>query len=77
MIVNKHTNPDRDLYSLGASVINIIASNKANDFGLFETYQELSKNNKVSLQLFLFVLDWLFILGAIRRSHTGSLEKCF
>lgn len=77
MIINKNTNPDRDLYNLGANVIDIISASKRNDFGLMETFQELNKKEKVSLQLYLLALDWLFILGAIKRTNAGTLERCF
>jgi len=77
MIINKNTNPDRDLYNLGANVIDIISASKGNDFGLMETFQELNKKEKVSLQLYLLALDWLFILGTIKRTNAGTLERCF
>ena len=77
MIVNKNINPDRDIYKLGAIVIDIIGKNKLHAFGLLETYDEVCKIENVSLQLYLFTLDWLFILGVIMRKPNGSLEKCF
>ena len=77
MILNKNINPERDVYNLGASVIQILVSSKSIRFGLLDTYQELLKKEKISLQLFLFTLDWLFILGVIKRTTNGDFEKCF
>lgn len=77
MIVNKNINPERDLYYLGGKVIEILDSSNKSKFDYFELYSSLNKSHNISINLFSLVLDWLFILGVIKKSKKGLLERCF
>lgn len=77
MIVNKNTSPERDLYYLGGKVIEILDLSSNTEFDYFELYADLSRNQSISINLFSLVLDWLFILGVIKKGKKGFLEKCF
>jgi len=77
MIVNKNINPERDLYYLGGKVIEILNSSNKTKFDYFELYNNLNKSHNISINLFSLVLDWLFILGAIKKGKKGLLERCF
>lgn len=77
MIVNKNTSPERDLYYLGGKVIEILDLSNNTEFDYFELYADLSRNQSISINLFSLVLDWLFILGVIKKGKKGLLEKCF
>jgi len=77
MIINKNINPERDLYYLGGKVIEILDSSNKTKFDYFELYSSLNKNHNISINLFSLVLDWLFILGAVKKDKKGLLEKCF
>ncbi len=77
MIVNKNINPERDLYYLGGKVIEVLISHKKNEIDYFDLFISVNKLNKVSLNLFSLVLDWLFILGVIKKGNKGLIIKCF
>lgn len=77
MIVNKNTSPERDLYYLGGKVIEILDHSNKTKFDYFELYSDLNKNQNISINLFSLVLDWLFILGVIKKGEKGLLKKCF
>ena len=77
MIVNKNINPERDLYYLGGNVIEVLNSNKKNEIDYFDLFLTVNKSNKVSLNLYSLVLDWLFILGVIKKGNKGMIIKCF
>ncbi|WP_291128616.1 ABC-three component system middle component 6 [Dysgonomonas sp. UBA7698] len=77
MIVNKNINPERDLYYLGGKVIEILDNSNKTEFDYFELYGGLNKNHNISINLFSLVLDWLFILGVIKKGKKGLLERCF
>lgn len=77
MIVNKNTSPERDLYYLGGKVIEILDSSNKTEFEYFELYGSLNENHNISVNLFSLVLDWLFILGVIKKSKKGLLKRCF
>lgn len=77
MIVNKNINPERDLYYLGGKVIELLDNSNNPKFDYFELYSNLNKNHDISINLFTLVLDWLFILGAVKKDKKGLLEKCF
>jgi hypothetical protein len=77
MIVNKNIHPERDLYYLGGKVIEALEESKKAKIDDIELYARLKKNQKISFNLFTLVLDWLFILGAIRMDEKGAIERCF
>lgn len=77
MIVNKNTNPERDLYYLGGKVIEVLNSFVKNEIDYFDLFLFVNKSNEVSLNLYSLVLDWLFILGVIKKGNKGLIIKCF
>lgn len=77
MIVNKNTNPERDLYFLGSKVIEILNNTTKKEVDFFELFHDLNAKRDISLKLFSLVLDWLFMLGVIKNGKSGKLEKCF
>ncbi len=77
MIVNKNINPERDLYYLGGKVIEVLNSYTKNEIDYFDLFLSVNKSNKVSLKLYSLVLDWLFILGVIKKGNKGLIIKCF
>lgn len=77
MIVNKNINPERDLYYLGGKVIEVLNSFTKNEIDYFDLFLLVNKSNNVSLNLYSLVLDWLFILGVIKKGNKGLIIKCF
>jgi hypothetical protein len=76
MIINKNIHPERDVYYLGAKVIEVLSTQESNLFDYFEVFAQLNEKEKISINLFSLVLDWLFIIGVIKNGNKG-LEKCF
>lgn len=77
MIVNKNINPERDLYYLGGKIIEVLNAYTKNEIDYFDLFLSVNKSNKVSLNLYSLVLDWLFILGVIKKGNKGLIIKCF
>lgn len=77
MIINKQRNPERDLYYLGGKLIEVISDSNKREYDYFDLFNDFNKSNKVSLNLFSLTLDWLFVIGAIKKSNKGKIEKCF
>lgn len=76
MIISKDTNPERDVYYLGAKLIDIIS--KENEmFDFFEVYKKINISEKVSMNLYSLTLDWLYIMGVVDSSEEGGVRKCF
>ncbi len=77
IIQNKNINPERDLYYLGGKVIEVLNSFTKNEIDYFDLFLSVNKSNEVSLNLYSLVLDWLFILGVIKKGNKGLIIKCF
>ena len=43
----------------------------------FDLFLSVKETNQISLNLYSLVLDWLFILGVIKKGSKGLIEKCF
>lgn len=76
MIINKDINPTREIYHLGALLIEILTNNSGRDLDFFDTYQSLNEKIKVSIDLYILTMDWLFILGLINKKRE-VIKKCF
>lgn len=77
MIVSKDINPERDFYYLGAKTIEILADTDNNNIDFFKVYSQLNKSEKISINLFVLTLDWLYLIGAINKPIKGNIVKCF
>jgi len=76
MIVSKDVSPERDVYYLGARIIDIISvESEVIDF--FDIYKKINASDDVSMNLYALTLDWLYIVGVIDNSGNGNLKKCF
>jgi ABC-three component (ABC-3C) system Middle Component 6 len=76
MLVDKDTNPERDVYYLGAKVIEVM-SEHPEIVGFFDIFEKVNSYEEVSLNLYSLSLDWLYIVGVIKSSGEGHIEKCF
>jgi len=77
MILNKNVHPERDLYFLGGVFIDYLDSQNKEKIDFFDFYVKMNKTNPISINLFTLVLDWLFIIGVIKKGENGLIEKCF
>lgn len=76
MIINKDINPKREIYHLGALVLEIITNRSDAEMDFFDIYQNLNEKIKVSVNLYILTLDWLFMLGLINKKRE-TIIKCF
>lgn len=74
MITDQNSHPQRQLYYLGAKVLELLNEGH-NSVEFFQAYQQLKKNEKISIKLFTLTLDWLFLLGVISLEK-GIIKKC-
>jgi hypothetical protein len=77
MILDKNIHPERDLYFLGGQLIDYLEKYDTNEIDFFDLYLAVNKNQSLTMNLYTLVLDWLFILGIIKKGKNGMLEKCF
>lgn len=73
MLVNINTNPQRNLYYLGSLVLEALKDYKVIE--LFDLYEIVNKKEEINMQLFIFILDWLFIIDTIKQTN-GKIELC-
>jgi hypothetical protein len=73
MILGRDTSPERQLYYIGALILETVKAHKSPDF--FSIYSELKRRDNISFILFISALDWLFILGIIKL-HDGGIKIC-
>jgi len=76
MILSKDNNPQKDIYYLGAKLIEILISFEKDKVDYFEAYKVMKEKFGTSINLYTLVLDWLYLLGAIK-SEKRYIVKCF
>lgn len=77
MIVDRNTNPERDLYYLGGSLIDVLSQKQGNDIDYIDLYQLFNQKQEITINLYSLTLDWLFILGLIAKGENGKIKRCF
>lgn len=77
MLVSKDINPERQVYYLGAMVIEIMKKSQSKRVNFLEVFYKLNEKENISIGLYTLVLDWLFIIGLITKNKKGVIEKCF
>lgn len=74
MIISQNTNPKREIYYLGALAIEVL--NKHNKkIHLFDLFEKVIEKEEISMKLFLFVLDWLYLIDSIKQEN-GVIKLC-
>ena len=74
MIIDNNTHPNRQLYYLGAKTIKAIKEND-DEIELLHLFEKIKEKEDLSLMLFILTLDWLYLLGAIRKEN-GIIKLC-
>ena len=75
MIVSKDINPVNTVYYNATIVLAAMKDIDNDSFDFFELYKNVKL--KLSIQSFIFSLDWLFLLGVVNIDVKGKISKCF
>jgi len=76
MILSKDINPERDIYFLGAKLIEVLLTFDIDKVDYFDAYRTMKTNYGLSINLFSLVLDWLYLLGVVK-TDKRYIIKCF
>ena len=76
MIAGKDIKPERQIYHLGALLIEVLQNTPNRAIELFDVFEHMNSHENVSVNAFILTLDWLFLLGAITNDR-GRIIKCF
>lgn len=76
MIVGKDIKPERQIYHLGAVLLEVLQDTPDKTMEIFDVFERMNGHEVVSVSAFILTLDWLFLLGAIAGDR-GHIIKCF
>ncbi len=74
MITSYDLNPKRQLYYIGSLILSGFNKEKL-ELDFFKLYSKLKNEYNVSMNLFVFSLDLLFLIGLIRIKD-GKIIRC-
>jgi hypothetical protein len=77
MIISSNVHPERDMYYLGAKVIEALSASNRDHWDYIELFESLKQNHNIEFKLFILCLDWLFLINAIEKDVNGEIKKCF
>lgn len=77
MLLSSDIQPKFDVYYQGAKLIDYLDKIKGKKIDFFTAFEEFNSSDKISMNLFILTLDWLYILGLVRNVKNGQIEKCF
>jgi len=73
MIINKDINPRRQVYYLAGVILHAFVELQTPEVQFFDLFESVNKKEPISITLFAYALDWLYLLGAV--SAEGPLIK--
>ncbi|AYA01459.1 hypothetical protein BEN74_00275 (plasmid) [Acinetobacter sp. WCHAc010034] len=76
MILLSNKNPKNSVYYLGSVLLKIMIQNKENNLGINDYYDLVNSIEPISMNRFLLVLDWLYMLGKISSDSKKGLILC-
>jgi hypothetical protein len=77
MILPREVKPEKSLYVIGAKVLKILDDYHLGIIDVHLLFEMFRNENKgVSFNYFMYALDWLFIIDAIKLKET-KIQKCF
>lgn len=76
MIVGKDIKPERQIYHLGALLLEVLQDTPNRTIELFDVFEHMNSHKPVSVNAFILTLDWLFLLGVITNDKE-RIVKCF
>jgi len=74
MLLPDNIHPQQSVYYNGAYVLKILQSDPV--VKIFDLYQKVRQNNKMSFPLFMLCLDWLFLLNVVSMGKNGEVQLC-
>jgi hypothetical protein len=74
MILDREVHPENQLYYTGALILGVLKTFNKKIVCVFELYEAVKKQYKITLPRFFLSLDWLFLLSAIEGCEQGV--KC-
>lgn len=78
MILLSTDDPKNAVYYLGSKVLGLMIEHKDSKYtlGVSEYFEMLNRIQPVTMNRFLLVLDWLFMLGKITSDSKKGLQLC-
>ncbi len=76
MIRSRDIHPQRNIYYLGYILLDIIKSEEAQSFDYIALFEKFCEVEKISINMFTLVLDWLFLLDLVT-CEKDKIKKCF
>lgn len=78
MIIDSDMHPEKNIYYIGAVIIDIITRNAKNDLDINLLLHKYNANRTqpISMDYLLLGLDWLYILGTVSVDDSGVIKKC-
>lgn len=78
MILLSTDNPSNSVYYLGSKLLELMIENQNSQYtlGISEYFELMNSIQPISMNRFLLVLDWLFMLGKITSDDKIGLQLC-
>lgn len=74
LIISRDCHPHLNLYYLGAQTMKVL-NRSGGSMDFIDIYGEIKASEKISIKLFILVLDWLHMLELIK-SENGIVQRC-
>lgn len=82
MLIDNSINPDKSLYVLWAELIKLIGKLKKKEKSiwveiLYNLFIDIKSEYNITMDYFIYILDWLFILWLIDIDNNNNIKICF
>lgn len=75
MIVDFDIKPDRQIYFLGAVLMDILGRRGERPMGVYDLHEAFRARTSMGAEPFFLALDWLYLLGVVDACE-GGVRRC-
>jgi hypothetical protein len=81
MLVDRDTSPQRNLYYVGARILQLFKEAPFKTIDIDVAFRELNlrseREKSIPFNYFVLALDWLFLINAVDLTSDGDIVRCF
>ena len=74
MLIPDNIHPEQTVYFNGAFVLKAIHKHKV--MSMLDLYMQVTSMRYMTMPVFVFCLDWLFLLNLVSLNDQGKVELC-
>ncbi|QZE12456.1 ABC-three component system middle component 6 [Mycoplasma sp. Ms02] len=76
MLLPININPKDSIFYVSTLILQHIVENNVSEQNWLDLYSDINKKEKITPRMFVFGLDWLYLINEINIDKKGRIYRC-